>query len=82
MLSKIPYKRNSFILSGILMLNNVVCFSLLGWWEYEQNLLPKPLPVSQALPGPQNIVLWCRAIPFLCPYKKWWKGLSSGWILL
>ena len=30
MLSKIPYKRNSFMLSGIFMLNNVVCFSLLG----------------------------------------------------
>lgn len=54
----------------------------LGWWKCQQTILPKPLPVSQAFPGSQDLVLWCGAFPLLHTYKEWWKRLSSCGLFL
>lgn len=54
----------------------------LGWWKCQQTILPKPLPVSQAFPGSQDLVLWCGAFPLLHTYKEWWERLSSCGLFL
>lgn len=54
----------------------------LGWWKCQQTVLPKPLPVSQAFPGSQDLVLWCGAFPLLHTYKEWWERLSSCGLFL
>lgn len=54
----------------------------LGWWKCQQTLLPKPLPVGQAFPGSQDLVLWCGAFPLLHSYKEWWERLSSCGLFL
>lgn len=57
-------------------------FLRLGWWKCQQTVLPKPLPVSQAFPGSQDLVLWCGAFPLLHTYKEWWERLSSCGLFL
>lgn len=54
----------------------------LGWWKCQQTILPKPLPVGQAFPGSQDLVLWCGAFPLLHTDKEWWEGLSSCGLFL
>lgn len=45
------------------------------------DLLPKPVPVGQAFPGPQDIILWCGALPVLCYDRSGQHWLSPDWIL-
>lgn len=54
----------------------------LGWWKCQQTILPKPLPVSQAFPGSQDLVLRCGAFPLLRTHKEWWERLSSCGLFL
>lgn len=54
--------------------------SLLGWWEYEQNLLPKPCLLCQALPGPAKHCIMMSSLYLFYVLTKWWKGMSSGWM--
>lgn len=61
---------------------SVFFFLYLGWWKCQQTLLPKPLPVSQAFPGSQDLVLWCGAFPLLHTYEEWWERLSSCGLFL
>lgn len=44
------------------------------------DLLPKPVPVGQAFPGPQNIILRCGALPLLCYDRSGQHWLSPDWV--
>ena len=46
------------------------------------DLLPESVPVGQVVSGPQDVVLWCGAIPLLCHDRIGPSGLSHGGILL
>lgn len=72
-------KKRGSCLNTVPLLFFILC---LGWWKCQQTILPKPLPVSQAFPGSQDLVLWCGAFPFLHTYKEWWERLSSCGLFL
>lgn len=59
----------------------VLFFLLLGWWECEYHLLSEPVPLGKVISWPQNTLLWCGAISFLCPNTEWCQGLPPCWLL-
>lgn len=87
--------KNKDIPKGLLILcdnfelaiwRSVICnLYLILLWHYHLpfvDLLSKPVPPCKTLPGPQNFVLRCGAIPLLCDDRSWQYRLPSCRILL
>lgn len=59
-----------------------VCFVFSGGWEREHNLLSEPVSVGQVVPGPQDALLRCGALPLLRSHTERQQGLPPGGLLL